>query len=323
MKVMKKKINDLDTLRWLPVSEVNRDFVRHKNTEVSSGMVGIMKPKKKNPIIISVIIPTMDADRRGCFARLLGQLNSQSLTQFEIIIIKGDNRQGRSINTGAALARGKYLVTLDDDTSLPDPFSFELLVQTMERNQDIGIAGGNAIIPEEASAFVKKAMGEIPRRAWQPVDWITDSDLAQHPCLIMRTKEFKMIGGENELIPRGLDPYLRQEFRAIGKRIVLVPRVNYYHLLPDTLEGLTRQFFRNGQQAAYVTLYYPQWVIETPAKHGSFKARIPFPIRIIRLPLRLILVLFTGKVIRFLAEFSYMLGFTSTMLLSGIKRGKN
>ncbi|MBN1981413.1 MAG: glycosyltransferase [Chitinivibrionales bacterium] len=258
---------------------------------------------------ISVLIPTMDANRRGCFQALLLQLRAQSFQHFEIIVIKGDNRQGRSINIGAALASGTYLLTLDDDTSLPDPESFTNLVTIMEQHSDIGIAGGNAIIPKHASNFVKKAMQQIPRRAWTPVTQITDSDLAQHPCLIMRTEEFKHIGGENELIPRGLDPYLRQEFRKIGKRVVVVPGVNYYHLLPDRLRGLMRQFYRNGTQAAYVNIHYPQWVIETPSNHGTFRAHQPFALRLLRLPLRLLGALVCGEMIRFLCETSYGLGF--------------
>ncbi|MCK4791505.1 MAG: hypothetical protein KAV87_47675, partial [Desulfobacteraceae bacterium] len=198
---------------------------------------------------------------------------------------------------------------LDDDTSLPDPETFSKLVAVMEAHLEIGIAGGNNVIPPDASPFVRRVMQQIPRRSWEPVSKITDSDLAEHPCLIMRTEEFKAVGGENELIPRGLDPYLREEFRKLDKRVVVAPGIIYHHLPPDNLDKLLRQFSRNGRQAAFVNRNYPQWVIETPIVHGSFRAEMPLPLRLLRFPIRLLYALTTGKPIWFLCEVAYALGF--------------
>jgi hypothetical protein len=159
-------------------------------------------------------------------------------------------------------------------------------------------------------------MQELPRRSWDPVPKIVDSDLAEHPCMIMRTEEFKLVGGENELIPRGLDPYLRQEFRKLNKRVVVVPEVIYHHLPPDNLSKLLLQFYRNGRQAAYTNRYYPQWVIETPQEHGRFKAKQPFHFRLFRFPLRLLRALISGKPIWFLCEVFYALGFAREYIVS-------
>jgi hypothetical protein len=74
---------------------------------------------------------------------------------------------------------------------------------------------------------MRRVIKQIPRRSWKSVKDVTDSDLAEHPCMIMRTKEFKEAGGENELIPRRLDPYLREEFRKLGKRIIVVPKLTH------------------------------------------------------------------------------------------------
>jgi len=87
----------------------------------------------------------------------------------------------------------------------------------------------------------------------------------------MRTAEFKQVGEENELIPRGLDPYLWMEFRKQGKRVVVVPGVVYHHLPPERLSRLLRQFYRNGIQAAFTNRHYPEWAIETPSRHGPFQ----------------------------------------------------
>jgi GT2 family glycosyltransferase len=263
-----------------------------------------------------VVIPTYDAHRGGYLLKLLSQIGSQDFSGFEVIVVRGDSRQGRAINIGAALAQGKYLITLDDDTSLSGPNTFSKLIATMEAHPKIGIAGGNNVIPSDASAFVRRAMREIPRRSWTPVKEITDSDLAEHPCMIMRTAEFKSIGGENELIPRGLDPYLRQAFRKAGYRIVVVPNVIYHHLPPDSWDRLLIQFFRNGRQAAYANRYYPQWIIETPAGHDSFQSYLPFTLRLLRFPIRLLHSLLTGKLLWFLCETTYALGFINELLFA-------
>ena len=293
---------------WLPVADVERPFVRHPHKEASSGKVW-RHSSDNGDINLSVVIPTSDAYRGGYFLKLLSQIGCQDYSNFELIVVRGDPRQGRAINTGASLAQGKHLLTLDDDTSLPDTKTFSKLVAVMDTHPEIGIAGGNNVIPEDASCFVRRVMKELPRRSWEPVSEITDSDLAEHPCMIMRTAEFKSIGGENELIPRGLDPYLREEYRKSGKRVVVVPKVIYHHLPPDSLNKLLKQSFRNGRQAAYVNRNYPQWVIETPSKHGAFVPRRPLWQRILRYPLRLMGTLVTGRRKWFIYQIFYAAGF--------------
>jgi glycosyltransferase involved in cell wall biosynthesis len=306
----------LTNARWQSAAAISREFVRHANPQPSTGTLWTIAAPAAGEALISVVIPTSDAERRGLFQKLLNQLAEQTLQNFEVLVIKGDPRQGRAINVGVACSRGRYLITLDDDTDLMSPEAFERLVAVMESNADIGIAGGNAVIPPGASRFVRRTMVELPRRAWMPVEEITESDLVQHPLLIMRVADFKTVGGENELIPRGLDPYLRREIRGRNMRIVLVPAVVYAHLPPDRLGVLLKQFFRNGFQAAYVNRHFPQWVIETPSHHGVFREQVPLPLRVFRLPARLIGVLLHGQLIRFLCESAYLLGFTRQWLFN-------
>ena len=301
--------------QWLPAAKIEPSFVKHANPEASPGKVWSYLPEKTQ-VKLSVVIPTIDANRDGYFGKLLTQIACQDIKGFEVIVICGDPRQGRAINIGATIARGKYLLTLDDDTSLPDPMTFGKLIAVMKKHKEIGIACGNNVIPPDAKLFVRRVMQELPRRSWEPVENIIDSDLAEHPCMIMRTEEFKLIGGENELIPRGLDPYLRQGFRKLCKRVVVVPGVIYHHLPPDNFSKLIRQFFRNGRQAAFTNRNYPQWVIETPPGHGQFKNKQSFTYRLLRFPLRLVYALITGKPILFLAEAFYALGFLREYIAS-------
>jgi glycosyltransferase involved in cell wall biosynthesis len=293
----------------------NRQFVLHRNdVGIPSGrkieVIEIESRQLEGYPEISVIIPTADGCRDGLFPALLKQLSEQAFQNFETIIIKGDSRQGRAINTGADIARGRYLLTLDDDTSLASKDAFEKLAAVIENNVTIGMAGGINVIPPDASWFVRRAMQEIPRRSTPPVDKITDSDLAEHPLLIIRREIFVRTGGENELIPRGLDPYLRQEFRKAGYRVVVVPRANYSHLPPKTLFKMIKQFYRNGKQAAFCNKFYPQWVFETPEAHvKDFVERRPYLYRAARYGVNMVKKSFRGHWIYFTVSFAYAIGY--------------
>jgi len=300
--------------KWQP-AQAPRSWVRHRNDEGADGLCWHVVVG--DTPLLSVIVPTADADRGGYFAQLMRQLMRQTLQDFELIVVKGDRRQGRGINIAADMACGRYLLTLDDDSSLPDGEAFARLLAVMDGYPDIGMAGGNNTVPEDATPFVQRAMREIPRRSWDPVTKITDSDLAEHPCLIMRAELFRRVGGENECIPRGLDPYLRKMFRDAGSRVVIVPDVIYHHMPPETFRKLTRQFFRNGFQAAYANIHYPQWVIETPSEHGDFVEQVPFWRRALRYPGRLAGALLRGKWLWFCCQICYMAGFVSCTLLRG------
>lgn len=292
-----------------------RQFVLHRNDDqLPPDIIVEVKEAKfgqdQNDPKISVIIPTLDGHRNGLFPLLLEQLSEQTFQDFETIVIKGDPLQGRAINTAVDISKGKYILTLDDDTSLKSRNALEKLFEIMESNETIGMAGGLNVVPSDASYFIRRAMREIPRRSMPEVEEITDSDLAEHPLLMIRKEVFKRLGGENELLPRGLDPYLRDCFRQAGYRIVVVPGVRYSHIPPPTLLKLLKQFYRNGRQAAFVNRYYPQWVIETPDTHTSdFNPRRPLFFRMARYPWSLVKKVLRGHWIYVTASLAYAAGF--------------
>ncbi len=288
--------------------DLKRDWVRYRNDDNPSGICWFVAAESDNPVL-SVIIPTADADRGGYFVKLMQSLTQQDMQDFELIVIKGDKRQGRGINIAIAKAKGKYVLTVDDDSSLPDSQTFSKMIKAMDENPDIGMAGGNNTVPDWATSFVKRVMIQVPRRSWQPVSEIVDSDLAEHPCLIMRADLFRQVGGENEVIPRGLDPYLRQVFREAGARVVVLPNIIYHHLPPETWSGLLGQMYRNGYQAAYANIHSPEWVIETPAEHGEFTLRVPLWKRVLRYPWRMFKSLFKGHWLWVICQICYAWGF--------------
>lgn len=249
--------------------EKRREFVRY----LKEGPVPRLQVLGRNGSApaprVSIIIPSADGTRSRHLSRLIQELDAQPFREFEILIVHGDRRQGRAINTAAAIARGDIIITMDDDTRLGDPRVIEKLVAAFAVDPAIGIAGVANQVPEDAPPVVRRAMRELPRRSSSIVQTVTDSDMAEHPCLAIRRDLFYRIGGEHEVIPRGLDPYLRREVRRLGYRVVVIPDAWIHHLLPTTLRGILRQYFRNGMGAAYVQKFYPEFVIEQAEQHDE------------------------------------------------------
>jgi len=288
---------------------ISRPFVKYpKGT--SEGRIEIHRPENITAPLISIIIPTMGTARQEFLPGLMSQIERQTFRNFEVILIIGDTRQGRAINCGAALAAGKYLVIFDDDTRLGSDDLLAKMLAHIENHPDIGMAGVANIIPKDASWFVRQVMHELPRRTSPIVSEITDSDLAEHPCCIIPREVFIKIGGENELIPRGLDPYLRQEIRQAGYRVVVLPELYIHHLPPPTFSQFVRQFYRNGKMAAYVNKFYPEFVVELAYQHGAeVHQKRSLISRIISYCFRTTKAIFTLRLFYLMSLLLYLTGF--------------
>jgi GT2 family glycosyltransferase len=290
-------------------SNIHRPYVKYINS-TSPGKIEIHRDDPKQEPAVSIIIPTSDATRDGLLPALLAQLKQQTFRDFETIIIIGDTRQGRAINSGVALASGKYIVIFDDDTRLGTTNILEKMVESMEQHPEIGMAGVANLVPDDASWFVRRVMRELPRRTSPIVHEITDSDLAEHPCCIMPRDVFTKIGGENEIIPRGLDPYLRQEIRQAGYRVVVLPELFIHHLPPGTFRKFARQFYRNGKMAAYVNKFYPEFVVELAYQHkAEVKQKRSLIVRIISYCARVIKTILTLRFFYLMSLLLYLTGF--------------
>lgn len=267
-------------------------------------------PTPKTPRL-SVIIPSWDGHRDGCVPRLLESVGRQSFADFEVIVIKGVSPQGKAINQGAAQARGEVLMILDDDSLLADDDVFARIIQTLDDDEKIGMAGASIVIFPDSNDFQKKAALQFPRFHTPVVDTVTDSDLACHGCCAIPRRIFDDVGGEREDLLRGLDPDLRVRIREAGYRVVLAPQARIYHPLPSDWTKLLRIFFRNGFGSAYAYKFQRESVFEThEVLHDeAFQPRTTLIFRLGRYPLRLLKALAEGQFMRFGAYCSYALGY--------------
>ncbi len=200
---------------------------------------------------------------------------------------------------------------LDDDSMLADEHVFQRIVDTIDGDDAIGMAGASIVIFPESNAFQQRASTQFPRFHTPVVDVVTDSDLACHGCCAIPKPIFDAVGREREDILRGLDPDLRVRLRAAGYRVVLAPQARIYHPLPSGWGKLLRIFFRNGFGSAYAYKFQRDCVFETHESlhDATFQPRTTLLYRILRYPLRLLKALATMRFMRFGAYCSYAMGY--------------
>lgn len=265
---------------------------------------------------VSVIIPSWDGCRNGCVPRLQASIAAQHFADYEVHIIRGVAPQGRAINQGAALAKGEILIIVDDDSRLADETVFQRLVDTLDQDPGIGMAGASIVLAPEATDFQRRAALQFPRFHTPVVPKVTDSDLACHGCCAIPASVFNAVGREREDLIRGLDPDLRVRLRAAGYRVVLAPGARIHHPLPDGWRQLLRQFFRNGFGSAYAWKFQRASVYETheALDEAQFTPRTSLGYRLVRFPLRLMRALFTGQTMRLAAYSAYAVGYVWGLL---------
>ncbi len=260
---------------------------------------------------ISVIIPTLGESRREKLNNLLSDIDRQSFTDREIIVVDGRNGQAGAINEGAARSRGEILFILDDDAGLGHEDLFKNMINVLESDSSIGMVGASTVARPGDSLFQKIALRQIPRRYYPVVDRITESDMAHHPCCAIPKKIFEEVGGENELLIRGLDPDLRFRIRSRGYKVVIAPHSWIYHPLPETLIGIFKMHFRNGRASAFAYKTDPDLICEAP---DGFH-RMPRPpkttltYRVFRFIKRFVWNILTLKIIALISMTAYGTGY--------------
>lgn len=265
----------------------------------------------------SLIIPVLKLEGNPYLESLLQTIAKQSRLPNEVHLVIGDKRQGRAINYGASQIKDPYLGTVDDDTQIDDPDLFKKILEAIEEDESIGMAGAACEIPEQASSFQKKAMRQIERRYFPTQKVTLESDMVQHPCLIMPTSLFRDIDGEDEELVRGLDPVLRKKVRDRGKKVVIVKDTWVYHLLPNKFQALLKMYYRNGRGSGYAQKHFPEKVLElTDGKdEGAFVEKRSFGYRLFRRIIRLAHSMVTGQWIKVSTDAAYVMGVLKELTL--------
>lgn len=157
----------------------------------------------------------------------------------------------RACNRGAAMARGKYVCFLNNDTVVRGGW-LEYLVTTAEGDPAIGVVGAKLLYPdgrlqEAGNVLWRDATGWNVGHAENPDDprynFVRDADYVSGAALLIRRELFERLGGFSEAYRPAYyeDADLCFGVRSLGYRIVYQPRAEVVHY-----EGLTSGDERAG-----------------------------------------------------------------------------
>jgi GT2 family glycosyltransferase/glycosyltransferase involved in cell wall biosynthesis len=147
-------------------------------------------------------------------------------------------------NDGSSLARGDYLVFLNNDT-VPQPRWLDALLETFHAHPETGLAGAQLIYPD---GRLQEAGGVVfsDGSAWNygrfdsPDDprfaSLRDADYCSGAAIAIPATLFRSIGGFDQRYAPAYyeDTDLAFAVRALGKRVLYQPRARVVHL-----EGIT------------------------------------------------------------------------------------
>jgi O-antigen biosynthesis protein len=146
----------------------------------------------------------------------------------------------RTCNAGAAVAKGKYLLFLNNDTLVKDGWLDEL-AETFEQVPNVGIAGSKLLF---ADGKLQEAGGIIWRlgdgwnwgRGRDPTElmfcYLRDVDWVSGAALMIEAGVFQKLDGFDPVFAPGYyeDTDLAFRVRALGKRVVMQPASEIVHL---------------------------------------------------------------------------------------------
>lgn len=145
----------------------------------------------------------------------------------------------RNCNAGATLARGEYLLFLNNDAVVA-PGSLEALAAIFERHPDAGAAGAKLVYPDgrlqEAGGVVWRdgsgwnyGKGDDPSRP--EYSYVREVDYCSGACLMVPRSTFHELGGFDELYQPAYyeDSDLCFRIRAAGKKVYYQPAAEVVH----------------------------------------------------------------------------------------------
>lgn len=214
-------------------------------------------------ISASVIVP--NHDRKELLASCLESLDAQSFRDFETIVVDNGSKDGSreflesrktnalrpvflddnlgfaaACNAGIALARGRYVATLNNDAQA-DPLWLESLVKAMDANPQSGMAASKILMLPEKLVIDKvghliyfdglnhgRGCGEIDRGQFDKTKECLFPDGA---AALYRKEMLDQIGGFDErFFAYGDDCDLGLRGRRAGWSCVYVPEARAYHI---------------------------------------------------------------------------------------------
>ncbi|HCS67079.1 MAG TPA: glycosyl transferase family 2 [Oribacterium sp.] len=158
-----------------------------------------------------------------------------------LVIARNKENMGflKNCNQAAAIARGQYILFLNNDTQVQKNW-LSSLVELMERDTDIGMVGSKLVYPDgrlqEAGGIIwSDGSGWNYGRLQDPADpeynYVKEVDFISGAAIMIRTALWKEIGGFDERFAPAYyeDTDLAFEVRKHGKKVMFQPKSVVVH----------------------------------------------------------------------------------------------
>jgi GT2 family glycosyltransferase/thioredoxin-like negative regulator of GroEL/2-polyprenyl-3-methyl-5-hydroxy-6-metoxy-1,4-benzoquinol methylase len=150
----------------------------------------------------------------------------------------------KACNQGAAAAKGRFLVFLNNDT-IPKPGWLQALVDEVETHQDVAVVGSKLLYPDETIqhagvVFSKNCLTPYHIFKGAPGDLHAanvrrEFQVVTAACFLVRRKDFEGVGGFDEGFRNGFeDVDLCLKIRERGRKVIYQPKSTLYHLEHQT-----------------------------------------------------------------------------------------
>jgi GT2 family glycosyltransferase len=229
----------------------------------------------------SIIIPVLDRAKftKACLGAIEKSVSGKEIP-FEVIVVDNGSSDGtpdflsswsrshdnarvvrfrenlgfaRACNEGARLARGRYLVFLNNDT-LPTPHWLESMSGLAVTDDQIGVVGCRLLFPNGRIQHIGIAFDEKknPRHIYRgfsadiaPAKLCREYQAVTGACLLMKKELYWAVGGMDETFHNSYEDLdLCLKVRSRGYRVVVCPDSVVYHF-EGMSDGRGDSDFRN------------------------------------------------------------------------------
>jgi glycosyltransferase involved in cell wall biosynthesis len=217
--------------------------------------------------MLSIVIPTKNEEKY--LPVILGSIKKQTYKDFEIIVpdAKSNDRTriiakkygckvvdgalpGPGRNRGAAKVKGKYILFLDADVSVPDDFLEKMITEFEQRSLDIATCYASPI----SNKFKDLLMFKLMNILFGVFQYF--SPIASGWCILVKTNLHKKLNGFDETITLSEDvEYVRRAAKIAKFRVLRKPKIYVS----------TRRFEMEGR-VRIIKKYFRAWVLKLRGK---------------------------------------------------------
>ena len=194
--------------------------------------------------------------------------NFAALLGIQVVFNRSNLGFSESCNRGAAVAKGKYLVFLNNDTE-PLPGWLDALVKVAEQNPSVGAVGAKLLFPDgrlqEAGGIVfSDGSAWNYGRGGDPLhpqfNFLREVDYCSAACLLVRADLFRKLGGfDTRFAPAYYeDTDLCFAIRRAGFRVVYQPEAAVIHFEGATAGTDVRSGVKS-HQVAHQRKFVEKW----------------------------------------------------------------